>query len=68
MDNLKAGGVNGLDAGSKLSQLLKHDTSSGPRMLTPYEIELLKQDKIETREACRRVMLEALAGRERKVV
>lgn len=27
-----------------------------------YEIELLKQDQAETSEACRRLMLEALAG------
>jgi hypothetical protein len=59
---LATGGVSGLDSGSKLLQLLKHDASIGPRKLTPYEAELLEQEQAEAREACRRLMLEALAG------
>lgn len=47
----------------KLEQLLRDNPDKGNRMLTQQEIELLRQDKIETREACRRVMVKAMEGR-----
>lgn len=47
----------------KLEQLLRENPNKGNRMLTRQEIELLRQDRIESGEACRKVMLEAMARR-----
>lgn len=52
-----------MPATERLLKLMKEHPVSGPRMLTPSEIKLLKQDQIETREACRKVMLDVIAKR-----
>lgn len=43
MESLNPGGSNGLDSALTVLPSLRDDTSSAPRMLTPSEIEWLRQ-------------------------
>ena len=45
MDSSNTGGENALDSALTVLPSLKHDTSSAPRMLTPSEIDWLRQHK-----------------------
>ncbi len=46
-NNLKAGGINGLDSDLTALQSLKRVICLTPRMLTASEIKLLRQSKVE---------------------
>ena len=45
--NLKNGGIKGSDSGLTALQSLRHVICSEPRMLTEYEVKLLRQSKVE---------------------
>ena len=56
--NLKTGGKKGLVTPSTALLNQRLDTFSKPRMLTEYEIKLLRQSKVETGEAARKIFQE----------
>lgn len=65
MEHSKLGGNLASVLDSNVLPSLKHDTSSAPRMLTPYEIDWLREDKRKTLEAGKSIMQSVLdqAGR-----